>query len=208
LQSICSFYLVEMVALGPPSLAAHFASKQEWILSFVFSPKLDTKVSMARLLGIVGTMNLSSTSSTFSLIFESLQQKITSTVLEECIGSTLGLGYLIGRLKYRYKSLSGFISNDMEVSIISTICEGILSSDRSEYLHAACFSISEIARYAPFSDLLLLPDGPLHKMIAKLKLLVKSSKEVKVRLTSLSLVSYQSIYLYRFKKLLSQPLAI
>ena len=158
MQTICSFYLVEMVAMGPHSVGTYFTSKQEWIMSFIFSPKLDTKVSMARLLGIVGTMNLAGNSSqaTFSLMLERLVQKMNSSVQDESHGSILGLGYLIGKLKYRYKSLDGFLSTEIEASIISTISDSIVNSEKPDLVFAACLSISEIARYAPFSDSLLL----------------------------------------------------
>jgi proteasome component ECM29 len=76
LQSVASTCLLELMSFGPSSLAESYRDKVDWIRGFLSSLKSETRVCMARILGIVSTseLNIADRSSHLSQLIEELMK--------------------------------------------------------------------------------------------------------------------------------------
>jgi proteasome component ECM29 len=69
------------------------------------------------------------------------------TTFETRNGSVLGLGYILGRLRYRYPTTwTQFVSQETAIRIVATISED-LESTSSLHAQGACISLGEVGRY-------------------------------------------------------------
>lgn len=184
LQTISCHFLVLLISLSPISVANSFSSKKDWIVSFLYAQKLDTKISMARLLGIVFAANLgdASSKSQFDDLLQSLVKQLeSSTDIDEKQGSLLGLGFLLGQVCFHHKSTRDYLPESTFALVLGHVSKIITESSQFDLLLAACYSMSEISRYGQFEEAYLVQDSPIRKTIEKLKTLIKSPKEAKIQ---------------------------
>ena len=202
LKSISPFYLVELVSFGPPSIATYFKEKQNWIIPFIDSPKLDTKEYMSRLLAIVSTSGLSDPAnlSSFRVLTEQLTIKLKSNNVDEKTGALLGLGYIIGKLKYRFNTTSLYVNQDTEKNFLLHVLEAVMSSDKHDIILAGCLSFSEANRYRPLSESLVNSGTVVKDIVERLKILVKSSKEVRIQEAAIATLGSFSMTNQLFRK--------
>ncbi|KAJ3334655.1 hypothetical protein HDU91_002616 [Kappamyces sp. JEL0680] len=187
LQSIASFYFLELVALSPSSLSESLYEKRDWLYSFVAAPKIETKAAMTRAMAIILTSSLTEAAkrSEFDAILNKLLVLAESPVSGlECswqdydakMGSVLGLGFLFGRTAYRYQDPLRYIPLDSALLIVKSI-EKAIGADQSELVTAGCIALGEVTRYAKLAATL---EELVAGSIAKAKTLVNSAKETKV----------------------------
>ncbi|TPX72617.1 hypothetical protein CcCBS67573_g05715 [Chytriomyces confervae] len=167
LQSTCSSCLVELVSLCPSALAESYRDKVDWIKSFLSSLKPETRHAMARVLGIVATSDLSVADR--GTQFMKLVQELSTTArdfakqtsFELRQGSVLALGYLLGRLRYRYPyTWTTYLDTSAASKVVAIIAED-LDATSTISIQGACFAISELARYGelPVAEAAMAVEG-------------------------------------------------
>ncbi|KAJ3390388.1 hypothetical protein HDU84_007518 [Entophlyctis sp. JEL0112] len=153
LQGTASSCLVDLISLCPSGLAAIFQEKVDWIRGFLSSNKTETRLCMAKVLGIVTTADLTVPNriTPFIKMVEELRvvarDFTKQTSFESRHGAVLALGFILGRLKYRQsESWRNILSITAANEIVAIISED-LDSSSSLNVQAACLSLAEVARY-------------------------------------------------------------
>ncbi|KAJ3137196.1 hypothetical protein HK100_000877 [Physocladia obscura] len=153
LQSTASACLVELVSLCPSSLAESYREKAAWIREFTTSVKTETRLCMARVLGIVSTSELSGGDRVKA--FQKLVNELATvardsskqTTFEARHGAIQALGFLLGRLRYRYSAdWKQYLEYETANKITAIIAED-LDATSSLHVQGACLALGEIARY-------------------------------------------------------------
>ncbi|KAJ3286443.1 hypothetical protein HDU79_006472 [Rhizoclosmatium sp. JEL0117] len=151
LQSTASSCLVELISLCPSSLAESYRDKVDWVKTFLGSLKTETRHCMARVLGIIGTSEVSGNVDGFRKLVEELEKTARDTskqtTFEARNGAVLALGFLLGRLRYRYsETWTNYLDLTAANKIVAIVAEE-LDSTSSLHVQGACVSLAEIARY-------------------------------------------------------------
>jgi proteasome component ECM29 len=196
LQSISSFILLELLSLGPFELSKLYIPKIEWIIGFIASPKAETRISMAHILGLVATFDLEhDTTGKFGVMLQSLIASAAANeknMQDKKHGSLLASAFLISRVMYRYpKSRSKYISDEIFLKAMENVLEG-LESQQTELMIASCLSMAEMARYGPVLAV-TEKDSIFSKIQTKLQGLLKSSKELKVQEAAAFAIGHQTV---------------
>ncbi|KAJ3045279.1 hypothetical protein HDV00_011151 [Rhizophlyctis rosea] len=153
LLSVASSCLLEIVSLGPSSLANSYSDRIDWLKSFLSSTKIDTRVSVAHIISIIASSDLNKGER--ARVFVSLLEEQIGVIndsskqvtLEARHGSAVGLGFLIGRLRYRYPSTyESFVSKDLLQRATACIANELQGSS-SITLIGACVALAEAGRY-------------------------------------------------------------
>ncbi|KAJ3123506.1 hypothetical protein HK098_001853 [Nowakowskiella sp. JEL0407] len=185
LQMMACSCLLELISLAPTGLAESYGDKIEWIESFLSSIKVEARQSMAHVLGMVSTSSLRSNKSRCDELSTLLQKQCTNLTsaetkkhqyaLELADGSTMAIGYILGRLTYRYPTdFDTLLSKNILEKSILCVLDG-LNSSSSIVMLGACHSLAEIGRY---SDLLTRvigaedstdPDAELNDQVKRVK---------------------------------------
>ncbi|CAG8524233.1 10813_t:CDS:10, partial [Cetraspora pellucida] len=207
LQFMASSCLLELISLGPSSLSRSYESKINWFKSFLSAIKLGVRNSMAHLLGIISTSELESDPVRISSIQELIKELITvgrdkskQIKVEYHDGSILALGYIIGRLTYRYPSTyQSIVPADLLSEIIEIISED-LDSTKSSCVINASKALGEICRYTSLlfenykgkgkGDNSSSYDEQLTKILEKLITLAKTTKDVKTQETAVTTLGH------------------
>ncbi|KAJ1545223.1 hypothetical protein HK096_006642, partial [Nowakowskiella sp. JEL0078] len=176
--------------------------------SFLSSVKTEARQSMAHILGIVSTSSLSNNPSRIeslhnllrslegTLSKSSSQLKPLNTKSVELIdGSTLALGYILGRLLYRHPSdFEAYVPNDLLKSCVTVILDR-LNSNHQTVIRGACVSIAEIGRYSNLLSKLLQNEAKIIEndsvdyiiswtipaLLKKLQTLAENNKDVRLQ---------------------------
>ncbi|KAI9345200.1 proteasome stabiliser-domain-containing protein [Obelidium mucronatum] len=198
LQSTASSCLIELISLCPSSLAESYRDKADWVKTFLSSLKSETRQCMARVLGIISTSDLSvgDRAQQFNKLIEelSITARDTSkqTSFESRNGSVLALGFILGRLRYRYsETWTNYLDQSAANKIVAIVAEE-LDSTSALHIQGACISLSEIARYGALPVLIGQEDAtspmevdgipkPAVLVAASLFELGKSTKETKLQ---------------------------
>ncbi|KAJ3067659.1 hypothetical protein HDU98_009138, partial [Podochytrium sp. JEL0797] len=153
LQSTASGCLVELISLCPSGLAESYREKGEWVKSFLSSLKTETRQCMAKVLGIISTSDLSvgDRAGQFKTLVEELiataRDGSKQTSFESRNGAVLALGFLLGRLRYRYSSSwTQYLDHALANKVVAVIAEE-LDSTSSLHIQGACIALAEVARY-------------------------------------------------------------
>ncbi|KAJ3113217.1 hypothetical protein HDU96_003651, partial [Phlyctochytrium bullatum] len=156
LQSVASSCLLELISLGPSDFSNVYRDRIDWLKTFLPSLRAETRTCMARILGIVATADAASGPRLEQVI--ALLQELNNTVadqskqvtLEQRHGALIALGYIIGRLYYRFPER--VINVDLHKRSIATMFEA-LSSSSSTMVLGGCVALMEVGRYG-----VLLPE--------------------------------------------------
>ncbi|RIB22041.1 proteasome stabiliser-domain-containing protein [Gigaspora rosea] len=208
LQFMASSCLLELISLGPSSLSRSYENKIDWFKSFLSAIKLGVRNSIAHLLGIISTSELESDPARSLSIQELIKELITISKdqskqikVEYHDGSILALGYIIGRLTYRYPSTyQSIIPASLLSEIIEIISENLDSTKNSSVINASK-ALGEICRYTSrlfenyekgkgkIDDSSSYNDK-LTKIVEKLIGLAKTTKEVKTQETAITALGH------------------
>ncbi|KAI9097418.1 proteasome stabiliser-domain-containing protein [Phlyctochytrium arcticum] len=182
LQSIAAGNLLELISFSPSSLAASYMPRLDWLKSFIWSSKAETRISMANILAIVATAVLERGDPEHRLegVAKELLKPATEVNKQKQQdfrhGSVVGLGYLIGHTFLRYNTIKGYISDETLKETFTRIKAG-LESDTGLELGGAAQALAEMGRYAA-----LQTDAEfIDFMMEKLKHHIKNSKDAKLQ---------------------------
>ncbi|KAL2912896.1 proteasome component M29 [Polyrhizophydium stewartii] len=185
LQHTASSLLLELISLGPLSLSLSYADKADWIKSFLSTVKSETRDAMAHVLGIVATSGLAQPerlAQLKSLLAElhvaSKNEAKTASDLRH--GAILGLGYILGRIKYRHPADHGALLPPAESSAFIESIAAALTNEHPFLVIASCRALAEAGRYGSLG----LVEGATwsdKSLYTKLCDLVKSARDAKAQ---------------------------
>ncbi|CAG8556325.1 12390_t:CDS:10, partial [Acaulospora morrowiae] len=165
LQSTASSSLLEIISLGPSSLARSYENRLSWLKPFMSVQKLEVRNSMAHILGIVSTSELRDDPKRCALVQELIQEFISigkdqsKRTSVDHHGSILVLGYIIGRLIYRYPSTyDSLVPASILAEAVKLIAEDLDSSETLN-INGASKALGEIGRYTSNFAILRSPDS-------------------------------------------------
>ncbi|KAI1309120.1 hypothetical protein EDD11_004131 [Mortierella claussenii] len=174
--------LLELFSLAPSSLSQQYAHRLGWFKPFISSPKPESRHAAAHIVGIVGTDNLGEPGPQREVFLQFLRElhtmvKDTSkqTTSEQRHGSMLAIGFILGRLVYRYSAKAFEI---VPLSEVQEMVEGIvteLDSKQNMFVSGACISLGEIGRYG------VLPSKDAAKDVQKLIDTATNTKDIKTQ---------------------------
>ncbi|KAJ3206273.1 hypothetical protein HDU67_008289 [Dinochytrium kinnereticum] len=147
LQSVASSCLLELISLGPSAFSNEYRDRIDWLK---VTEKGETRMCMARILGIVATCDaedptrLNHITTLISDLNTTIADQSKQTTLELRHGSTLALGYIIGRLYYRFPEK--VVNAELHQKSILSMFE-LLASTSSILVLGACVALTEIGRY-------------------------------------------------------------
>ncbi|CAJ0835750.1 10586_t:CDS:10 [Entrophospora sp. SA101] len=204
LQSTAASCLLELISLGPSSLSSSYVNRIKCVI------KLEVRNAMAHVLGIVSTSELEQYPERCQAIGELIKEflntakdqsrQISSEYHHGCI---IALGYIIGRLSYRYQSnLSSIVPLTLILECLDFIYQD-LDSSKQLWLIGASLALGEACRYfhsTSFDNNSIidkgkskLEEGPeriFEKIIDKLIKLVKNTKDVKFQEAAIMALGY------------------
>ncbi|CAI2172736.1 418_t:CDS:10 [Funneliformis geosporum] len=200
LQSTASSCLLELISLGPSSLSRSYESRVSWLKDFLKVIKLEVRNAMAHILGIVSTSEMDSPERCAAIhdlikeLFTIARDQSRQISVEYHHGSILSLGYIIGRLTYRYpKAYKSMIPSNLLSEAIELISKD-LDSSTNLYIIGASKALGEAGRYTSLQDSINVNNKGKRKMddaspspdiVEKLINVVKTTKDVKVKETSI-----------------------
>ncbi|KAL5016584.1 hypothetical protein ScPMuIL_006173 [Solemya velum] len=176
------YCLLEMVAMATDRLASQFIQQLDWIKSLVFSSKDDIRDYAAQLYAIV-LHNQGDGQQMVSAI-EEFTNNIPNTNQEKQNGSTVALGYLIGRLLKDSRQSDEKVKESMLIAIKKIVWTLTSVEEPIPLLTSgACIALGEIGR----TSALPLPtgaEGDSKEEVTKLSLvntlinIVKTGREI------------------------------
>lgn len=183
---------MEIISLGPSSIATTFKDRLPFFKSLSLSDKIDARVMVSHIFGIIASNDsvpqaeIETMLSEFCAILEAPEGK-QQQVIDHRHGAALSIGYLVGRCHYRKRSLSQELYH-RSVSNLVQLLEGTAGSPFYMMANAACQAIAEIGR----SQLLPFPTEKstdesmdigttIEDVIDKLAKLANTCKEAKVQ---------------------------
>ncbi|TPX39274.1 hypothetical protein SeLEV6574_g07344 [Synchytrium endobioticum] len=188
LQSVASSCLLELISLGTSSLSTSYSTKVAWIKKFLSSMRTDTRHNMAHILGLVATA--AQVPFLLKELHDFIKNPPRANPIESKHGATLAMGFIIGRLWYRYPHDAAVIVTKQQLKTCIETMLSILNDESGVLVTAACVAVGEMCRYA------LLPleaagatsssDWTVTKVFEKLASLSKTSKEIKVQEAAIS----------------------
>lgn len=190
--------LLEIISLGPSSIATTFKDRLDFFQSLSLSDKLETRTLVSHIFGIIASSesipesDIEARLDTFCTILETPEgPKVKQQALDQRHGAALSIGYLVGRCHYRLRNLSDAIVSRCATNLVKLL-DGPPTTPFYSLANAACQSLAEIGR----SKLLPFPivAAPTEKsesdmdigismqdVIEKLTNLAKTCKDAKVQ---------------------------
>ncbi|KAI8088970.1 proteasome stabiliser-domain-containing protein [Halteromyces radiatus] len=220
LTSTAAKCLLEMISLGPSSIANVFKPRLSLFKSFTTSNKLDTRLLMSHIFGIIASdsgvpqQEVEDILLEFGDILEEPETKQNAALdIDRKHGSLLAIGHLLGRCYYRKRSLRPMVVTRC-INLLLKQLDGIPSSTFYLLAGAACQALAEIGRTQSL-DLLLQLDQQSESskdvemtddnesatttkmtskdVLDKLALLAKSSKDTKLQENAILALGHLSI---------------
>ncbi|KAJ3326394.1 hypothetical protein HDU93_002461, partial [Gonapodya sp. JEL0774] len=157
LQSVAAACLLEVVSLGSAPLAAQFGnSKIEWFRTFLSATKLETRVAMARTLGVLVNgfsvdLNSAARQKVVGLLSDLLGivQDAKATV-EHHHGALIAIGFVLGGYTLRYKNSFELDEQVMAESVLGNILRDLKTPHGVGLgVHAALIAVTEIGQSMP-----------------------------------------------------------
>ncbi|KAI7902114.1 proteasome stabiliser-domain-containing protein [Cokeromyces recurvatus] len=144
--------LLEIISLGPSSIATSFQDRLDFFKSLALSEKLDARQSMSHIFGIIASSsdNVSQLETILTEFCNLLETPAERQVqpqreLDQQHGAVLSIGYLISRSFYRNLALSDELYHRSVIHLIRLL-NGSPSASFYMMANAACQSLSEIGR--------------------------------------------------------------
>ncbi|KAF9277423.1 hypothetical protein BGZ68_009310 [Mortierella alpina] len=185
LSTYISFLEVAMNHRGlsaPSSLSQQYSHRLGWFKTYIGSTSAESRHAVAHILGIVGTDNLGSSNAQREVflqflleLFSAVKDKTKQTTTEQHHGSLLAMGYILGRILYRYSSQTFEIVPEPEFQTMVAEIVSDLDSKQNMWVSAASISLGEIGRYG------VIPSKDASKDVKKLIEIANSTKDVKVQ---------------------------
>ncbi|KAF8941099.1 hypothetical protein BGZ58_002205 [Dissophora ornata] len=194
LHSTALTCLLELFSLAPSSLSQQYANRLGWFKPFVGSPKPESRHAVAHIIGIVGTDNLGEPNPQREVFLQFLRELLVvvkdttkQTTSEQRHGSVLAIGFILGRLFYRYPTKVFEIVPETEVQeMIAQIVED-LDSKTNMFVSGACISLGEIGRYG------VLPSKDATKDVQKLIETAKNTKDIKTQENAIAALGHVGV---------------
>lgn len=193
--------LLEIISLGPSSVATSFKSRLDFFRKFTLSEKQDARFLMSHIFGILASDDAVEDSyieETLSNYCSILEKPDTTHHaggdIDRSHGAILSIGYLIGRCNYRCRQLSEGLVRRCIKCLVDKL-EGSPSAAFTLLAGASCRTLAEIGR----SKIFPLPvEGTAESLtvrgiLDRLGQLIKSSKEPKVQEQAIIALGHLSI---------------
>ncbi|KAG0093814.1 hypothetical protein BGZ92_001559 [Podila epicladia] len=154
LHSTALTCLLELFSLAPSNLSRQYSHRLNWFKPHIGSPKVESRHAVAHIIGIVATDHLSEANQQREVFLQFLREliavvkdKTKQTTSEQRHGSMLAVGFILGRILYRYPTTAFDIvpRADFEDAVQEIVAE--LESKQNIFVAAACISLGEIGRY-------------------------------------------------------------
>ncbi|KAF9547279.1 hypothetical protein EC957_008628 [Mortierella hygrophila] len=182
LHSTALTCLLELFSLAPSSLSEQYSHRLGWFKPYIGSPKIESRHAVAHIIGIVGTDNLGDANPQREVFLQFLRElhtvikdKTKQVTVEQRHGSILAVGFILGRLLYRYPSVVFDILPEGEFQeLVGEIVEE-LDSKQNMFVSAAAICLGEIGRYGA------IPSKDISKDIQKLIETAKTTKDIKTQ---------------------------
>ncbi|KAF9934512.1 hypothetical protein FBU30_001653 [Linnemannia zychae] len=182
LHSTALTCLLELFSLAPSSLSEKYSHRLNWFKPYISSPKIESRLAVAHIIGIVGTDSLGEPNPQREVFLKFLRElhvvikdKTKQVTVEQRHGSILAAGFILGRLLYRYPTVVFDILPEAEFQeIVGDIIEE-LDSKQNMFISAAAICMGEIGRYG------VIPSKDVNNDIHKLIETTKDTKDVKTQ---------------------------
>ncbi|KAG0050379.1 hypothetical protein BGZ83_004844 [Gryganskiella cystojenkinii] len=182
LHSTALTCLLELFSLAPSSLSQQYSHRLNWFKPYIGSPKVESRQAVAHIIGIVATDHLGEENpqrQVFQEFFCDLTTMIKDTTkqttAEQRHGSILSVGYILGRLLYRYPGTAFDILPRSEFEEAIRLIVEDLDSKQNLFVSGACIALGEIGRYG------VIPSADPAKDIEKLIATAKDTKDIKTQ---------------------------
>ncbi|KAF9401765.1 hypothetical protein BGX21_000669 [Mortierella sp. AD011] len=182
LHSTALTCLLELFSLAPSGLSQQYANRLGWFKPFIGSPKAESRHAVAHIIGVVGTDNLGEGSPQREVFLQFLRElhamvKDTTkqTTSEQRNGGLLAIGFILGRLLYRYSSNAFDIVPFSEVQEMIGEIVADLDSKQNMFVSGACVALGEIGRYG------VIPSKDPSKDVKQLIETAKTTKDIKTQ---------------------------
>ncbi|GJJ74422.1 proteasome component ECM29 [Entomortierella parvispora] len=182
LHSTALTCLLELFSLAPSSLSQQYSHRLNWFKPYIGSPKVESRQAVAHIIGIVATDDLGEANpqrQVFQQFFGDLLTLIKDTTkqttTEQRHGSILAVGYILGRLLYRYPNAAFDIIPRSEFEEVVQLIVGDLDSKQNLFVSGACIALGEIGRYG------VIPGPHPEKDIEKLIATARDTKDIKTQ---------------------------
>ncbi|KFH67585.1 hypothetical protein MVEG_06317 [Podila verticillata NRRL 6337] len=182
LHSTALTCLLELFSLAPSNLSRQYSHRLNWFKPHIGSPKVESRHAVAHIIGIVATDHLSEVSQQREVFLQFLRElvacvkdKTKQTTSEQRHGSMLAVGFILGRVLYRYPATAFDIvpRADFEDAVQEIVAE--LDSKQNMFVAAACISLGEIGRYG------VIPSKNAKEDILKVIETAKDTKDTKAQ---------------------------
>ncbi|KAI8875721.1 ARM repeat-containing protein, partial [Backusella circina FSU 941] len=199
--------LLEVISLGPSSISTLFKERLNFFKSLSISDKLDARILMSHIFGIIASNpsvpeeTIASMLSEFCDILEMPEgkQQYAGGDIDHRHGALLAIGYLVGRCHYRERTLS----NDVLVRCANNVVKYLEGAPGSSFYllaNAACQALAEMGRtrLLPFPAEKSKDDSmdvgmTVDQVIEKLASLVKTCKDTKTQEKAVLALGHLSI---------------
>ncbi|KAF9962710.1 hypothetical protein BGZ70_007955 [Mortierella alpina] len=182
LHSTALTCLLELFSLAPSSLSQQYSHRLSWFKAYIGSTSAESRHAVAHILGIVGTDNLGSDNPQREVflrflieLFSVVKDKTKQTTTEQHHGSLLAMGYILGRILYRYPSQAFEIVPESEFQSMVAEIVSDLEAKQNMCVSAASISLGEIGRYG------VIPSKDTGKDVKKLIEVANTTKDVKIQ---------------------------
>ncbi|CAO3572429.1 unnamed protein product [Mortierella alpina] len=182
LHSTALTCLLELFSLAPSSLSQQYSHRLSWFKTYIGSTSAESRHAVAHILGIVGTDNLGSGNPQREVflqflieLFSVVKDKTKQATTEQHHGSLLAMGYILGRLLYRYPSQAFEIVPESELQSMVAEIVSDLDAKQNMCVSAASISLGEIGRYG------VIPSKDTGKDVKKLIEVANTTKDVKIQ---------------------------
>ncbi|ORX62567.1 ARM repeat-containing protein [Hesseltinella vesiculosa] len=202
LMSTVAKSLLDMISLGPASITSAFSSKLPLFKTLTTSNKLDTRLWMTRLYGIIASDPIVPQEDIEATLIEYcdiVQNKASKSLAADDTdrrhGAILTIGYLLSRTYYRQRTVSDNVVAQCMTALSQVLDDPARDSAQQLLAGAACHTLADIGRVCSLETLLALPAPPSTansdvdqimvpsavEIISRLSEFAKSSKDAKLQ---------------------------
>ncbi|KAF9969044.1 hypothetical protein BGZ73_008786, partial [Actinomortierella ambigua] len=199
LHSTALTCLLELVSLAPSRLSIQYSDRLGWFKPYIASPKLESRQAVAHIIGIVSTDGLLGQGprrEAFTKFFQELLEAVCDTSKQTSAelkhGSILAIGYILGRIVYRYPQngqiQSIIVQGDLDKCIM-TITEN-LDATQNMFITGASVALGEMGRYGPLQ---LSKPEDRDNVLKRLMHVAGTAKDTKVQETAITALGHVGV---------------
>ena len=170
-QAIAARTILDILSMGPLSLANEIATDIDWYYQFIVSKKAETRYAIARIVGILAAVG----SNAISRFDEMLKRYEDSVDIDEKHGYLLTCSYIMSRSAFHSPEEFGKAFDEGRSKLLLGRIESLIDSKSPETAIGAILCFGELGRFAPIEK--ELQKGCMEKLYG----VIKSTKEVKVQ---------------------------